>query len=80
MKVFTGLLIVQGIDSKMENLMYFSSRERFASFFRKIMSGRRLELLHKFLHLVDYDTITDGPGKKLATIKPFIDLILKKFI
>ena len=80
MKVFIGLLILQGIDSKVESSMYFSSRESVASpFFRKIMSGRRFDLLHKFLHLVDNETITDGPGRKVAKIKPFIDLILKKF-
>ena len=59
--------------------MYFSSRESIGSpFFRKIMSGRRFDLLHKFLHLVNNDTITDGPGRKTKT-KPFIDPILKKF-
>jgi len=61
--------------------MYFSSRESIGSpFFRKIMSGRRFDLLHKFLHLVNNDTVTDGPGRKTAKIKPFIDLILKKFM
>ncbi|XP_068227913.1 piggyBac transposable element-derived protein 4-like [Palaemon carinicauda] len=44
------------------------------------MSGRRFDLLHKFLHLVDNTTITDGPCRKLAKIKPFSDLILKKFM
>ena len=81
MKVFIGLLILQGIDSKVENSLYFSSRESVASpFFRKIMSGRIFDLLHKFLHLVDNDTITDGPGRKVTKIKPFIDVILKKFM
>ena len=46
MKVFIGLLILQGIDSKLENAMYFTSRESVASpFFRKFMSGRRFDLL-----------------------------------
>ena len=80
MKVFIGLLILQGIDSKVENSLYFSSCESVASFFRKIMGGHRFDLLHKFLHLVDNDTITDGPGRKVAKIKLFIDLILKKFM
>ena len=81
MKVFIGLLILQGIDSKLENTMYFSSRESISSpFFRRFMSGRRFDLLHKFLHLVDNTTITDGPARKVAKIKPFIDLILKKFM
>ena len=81
MKVFIGLLILPGIESKVKNSMYFSSRERFASsFFCKIMSGRRFNLLHKYLHLVDIDTKTDGPGTKLAKTKPFIDLIVKKLI
>ena len=80
MKVFIGLLILQGIDSKLDNTMYFSTRESIASpFFRKIISGRRFDLLHKFLHLVDNRTITDGPGRKIAKIKPFIDLVVKKF-
>ena len=80
MKVFIGLLILQGIDSKLENAMYFTSRGSVASpFFRKFMSGRRFDLLHKFLHLVNNDTITDGPGlgRKLAKIKPFTDILLK---
>ncbi|XP_066987491.1 piggyBac transposable element-derived protein 4-like [Macrobrachium rosenbergii] len=81
MKVFIGLLILQGIDSKCDNSMYFSTRESVSSpFFRKVMSGRRFDLLHKFLHLVDNSTITEGPGRKLAKIKPFTDLILKKFM
>jgi len=81
MKVFIGLLILQGIDSKVKNSIYFSSRESVGSpFFRKIMSRHRLDLLHKFLHLVNNVTVTDGPGKKIAKIKPFIDLILKKFM
>ena len=81
MKVFIGLLILQDIDFKVENSLYFSSRESVASpFFRKIMSGHIFDLLHKFLHLVDNDTITDGPGRKVAKIKPIIDLILKKFM
>ena len=44
------------------------------------MSGRRFELLQKCLQLVDIDTITDRPGTKLAKIKPFVDLIGKKFV
>ena len=80
MKVFIGLLLIQAIDSKADNSMYFSTRESVSSpFFRKIMSGRRFDLLHKFLHLVDNDTITDGPGRKLAKIRPFTDLMVKKF-
>ena len=42
------------------------------------MSGRRFGLLHKCLYLVDIDTITDGPETKLAKIKLFVDLIVKK--
>ena len=81
MKVFIGSLILQGIDSKVENSLYFSSRESVASpFFHKIMSGCRFDLLQKFILLVDIDTITDGPGRKVAKIKPFIDLIFKKFM
>ena len=44
------------------------------------MSGRRFDLLHKCLHLVDINTITNGPGTKLAKIKPFVALIGKKFV
>ena len=33
MKVFIGILILQGIDSKVENSMYFSSRESIGSSF-----------------------------------------------
>ena len=50
MKVFIGRLLIQVIDSKADNSMYFSTRESVSSFFRKIMSGRRFNLLHKFLH------------------------------
>ena len=60
--------------------MYFSSRESIASFFCKIMSGGRFDLLHKYLHLVDIDTMTDGPGTKLAKIKPLFHLIVKNYI
>ena len=70
MKVFIGLFILQGIDSKVENPLYFSSHESVAfPFFHKIVSGRRSDLLNKFLHLVDNDTITNGPGRKVAKIK-----------
>ena len=80
MRVFIGLLMLQAIDSKVDTSMYFSTRESVCSpFFRKIMSGRRFDLLQRFLHLVDNDTVTDGPGRKLAKIKPFIDIILNKF-
>ena len=49
MKVFIELLILQGIDFKVENSMYFSSRESIAfPFFHKIMSEHRFDLLHKF--------------------------------
>ena len=44
------------------------------------MSGHRFDLLNKYLHLVDINTITDGPGTKLAKIKPFVHLIVKKFM
>ena len=60
--------------------MYFSSCESIASFFCKIMSGCRFDLLHKYLYLVDINTIMNGPRTKLVKIKPFIDLIVKKFI
>ena len=81
MKVFIALLILQGIDSNVENSMCFSSRESVASpLFCKIMSGCRFELVHKFLHFIDNDTITDHLGRKVAEKKPFIDLILKKFM
>ena len=67
MNVFVGLLILQSIDSKLDNSMYFSSRESVATpFFQKIMSGRRFDLLHKFLHLVNNDNITAGPRRKVA--------------
>ena len=78
MKVFIGLLILQGIDSKVEDLMCFSSRESIASLFSKIMSGRRFDLLHKCQHLVDVDITTDGFGTKLPKITLFVDLIVKK--
>ena len=32
------------------------------------------------MHLVDNMTITDGLARKVAKIKPFIDLILNKFM
>ena len=44
------------------------------------MSRRRFGLLHKCLHLVDINTITDGPGTKLVKIKLFVDLIVKKSV
>ena len=73
MKVFIGLLILQIIGPKVENSMYFSSLESVGSlFFRKVMSGRRFDLLQKFLHLVDNDTISDGPGRKIVKIKLLI--------
>ena len=63
MKVFIGLLILQGNDSKVENAMYLSPHESIASpFFCRIMSGQRFDLLYQFLPLADNTTITDGPG------------------
>ena len=75
-KVFIELLILQGMDSKTENSIYFSSRQNITSpFCRKIMSGRRFDLLRKFLHLVDNDTTKDVPEEKVAKIKQSIDLV-----
>ena len=80
LKVFVGLLILQGVTSQSTNSMYFSKRESTATpFYPKIMSGRRFDLLQKFLHLVDNSKITaDMPQRKLAKVLPFIDLLLQK--
>ena len=44
------------------------------------MSGRRFDLIQKFLHLAENSQITsDSSQRKLAKIKPFIDLLLPKF-
>ena len=83
-KVYIGLLVLQGVNSKSENKMYFSKRESINSpFFAKVMIGRRFELIQKFLHFVDNDSIrnmTDSEGRKLAKIKPVIDYLLAKFM
>lgn len=81
LKVFLALLILQGVDSKSTNRMYFSTRECVANqFFKKTMSGRRFELLHKFLHFVDNDSIDNtAPTRKLAKISLLIDMVLAKF-
>ena len=44
--------------------MYFSCRKNIgSSFFHKITSGRRFDLLPKLLHLVDNNTIPKGQKK-----------------
>ena len=54
--MFIGLLVLQGIDSKVDNSMYFSSRESVTShFFRKVMSGRRFDLLRRNKTLISQD-------------------------
>ena len=80
MKVFVGL-ILQSVNSKSQNSMYFSTRESISTpFFPKIMSGCCFDLIQKFLHLTDNSQITpDRPQQKLAKIKPFIDLLLPIF-
>ena len=81
LKVFVGLLILQGVTSQSTNSMYFSKQESTATpFYPKIMSGRRFDLLQNFLHLVDNSIITaDMPQRKLTKVLPFIDLLLQKF-
>ena len=80
-KAFVGLLILQIVNSKSQNSMYFSNRESISTpFLPKIMSGRRFNLILKFLPLADNSQITpDSPQRKLAKIKLFIDLLLPKF-
>ena len=80
MKVFIGLLFLQGIDSNGKTQCLSLLVKVLLLIFSKIMSGGKFDLLHKCLHLVDIDTITDGPGTKLAEIKPFVNLIGKKFV
>ena len=49
MKVFVGLLILQSVNSKSQNSMYFSERESISTpFFPKIMSGRRFDFIQNF--------------------------------
>lgn len=82
MKTFLALLILQGVDSKSRNYMYFSKRESVASpFYGKIMSGRRFDLLQRFMHFADNTLIqADTPNRKIAKIKPLIDLLVPIFM
>ena len=80
MKVLIGLLFLQGVDSNGKTQCISILVKVLLLIFSKIMSGRRFDLLHKCLHLVDIGTVTDGTGTKLAKIKPFVDLIGKKFV
>ena len=81
MKTYVGLLILQGINSKSRSSMYFSKRECVSTpFFSKIMSGRRFDLLQKFLHFADNTRINaNSSDRKIAKIKPFLDLLVPNF-
>ena len=82
-KLYVALLILQGVDSKSENRFYFGKRESVRnSLFPKVMSGRRFEMISKFLHFVDntnYACSANAPERKLAKIQPLINVLLLKF-
>ncbi len=83
-KMFIGLLILQGVDSKCETAMYFSKRESISCpFYAKVISGRRFLLIMKCLHFADNNQINNTPGavgRKLAKIKRLQDMLLGNFM
>ena len=81
-KMFVALLILQGVDSKAWSCMYFTKRESVCSpFYSKVMSGRRFELLQRFMHFADNTSINnESPGRKLAKIQPLLDILIPIFM
>jgi len=81
MKIFLGLLILQGIIGKPALELYFARRRIIETpFFYEIMSENRFALLCKFLHFADnlsFDPNTSN--KKTYKIKPIIDNLSEKF-
>ncbi|CAH2008314.1 unnamed protein product [Acanthoscelides obtectus] len=78
-RTLIGLLILQSICPKPEYKMYFSRRESSETpFFSKVIGGRRLHLLLKFLHFVDNSTILTSFNESLIGWKG--RLAWKRFI
>ena len=82
MKTFVALLILLGVDSKARSCIYFTKRESVCSpFYSKVMSGRRFELLQRFMHFADNTSINnESPGRKLAKIQPLLDVLIPIFM
>jgi hypothetical protein len=83
-KTYFGLLILQGINSKPTESLYFTKRESVETpFFSKIMSQRRFLLISKFLHFAnndEYSSISvDCPNRKLYKIQPIFKHLQNKF-
>jgi len=80
MKIFLGLLILQGIIGKPALELYFARRRIIETpFFYEIMSENRFALLCKFLHFADNLSFDNTSNKKTYKIKPIIDNLSEKF-
>ncbi|PNF18924.1 hypothetical protein B7P43_G18030, partial [Cryptotermes secundus] len=79
--VLLGLFMLMGIIQKPTLRSYFSTRRIMSTpGFRDIISRNRLELICKFLHFVDNETMSTYQGpQKLFKIFPLISHLNKKF-
>lgn len=80
-KIFLGLLILQGIIGKPVLELYFSRRRRIKTqFFYETMSERRFALLCKFLHFADnLSFVPNTSNRKTYKIDPIINNLSEKF-
>jgi hypothetical protein len=81
MKAPIGLLILQVIVQKHENVMYFSKRKSIVTqYFSQIMTEKRSLLLLKSLHFADNSKFDpDQHHKKLCIIQAILDHLKSKF-
>ena len=75
MKTLIGLLILQGIEQKPENGIYFSKRESTVTpYFSQIMTEKRFHILLKFLPFAGNSKFDpDQQHKKLYKIQLILD-------
>ncbi|XP_030018120.1 piggyBac transposable element-derived protein 4-like isoform X2 [Sphaeramia orbicularis] len=80
MKTFLGLFFLTGIIRKPELEMYWSADEILAtSYFCKVMSRNRFEIIWKFLHFSDNETRPVNSNDKLYKVRPVLDYLVCKF-
>ncbi|GFW87146.1 piggyBac transposable element-derived protein 4 [Trichonephila clavipes] len=82
MHVFIALIILQGIVKKSTNEQYWSKRHSIStSFFSKVMSYRRFNLIYRFFHFSDNETFVTETHEcpKLSKIWPVLKYLTIRF-
>ena len=81
MKLYLALLLLQGIDQKPKENLYFTKKASLNTpCFRQIMSDDRFFLISKFLHFTNNkETGVSCVSKKLEKLWPVLEHMKNKF-